>query len=53
MKDVREVETFKMLSDNVVSGTEELGRLGPLLCLKSIFARSKAHVKNQETAVFL
>lgn len=32
MKDVREVETFKMLSDNVVSGTEELGGLG-LCCV--------------------
>lgn len=38
MKDVKEVETFEMLSDNVVSGTEELGGLCLLrFCLKMSF----------------
>ena len=34
MKDVKEVKTFEMLSDKVVSGTQELGSLG--LCCVSV-----------------
>lgn len=50
MSSVKEVETFEMLNDNVVLGTEELGDFVFCVCLKMVLFLGQKLIYQDDTS---